>query len=355
MSYVLTSFVDCEVLQSELSNHFGCDYTKTEKPNETSLAAFLFSPANMTGTLQRQISGDGDGKLKDVKLVYTPRIPLGNVDTTITPSDCSSSQDFGQRSETYTLDENVGVQIDRKVNTENLIRLCKSNPLYVSEMIYNMMGAAIRRMDQILAGQVIALAGGFGADETDVAAQFKTVRTRKTSGGQDLSTDFIEEIDFASENAGYCNPAAVFGYQEIYKAYKALRASNCCSDAGINIAELQSLSGTMFMPNRNIASVFNDSNKFITIDPGAAQVITYNRYLTDDGVMTVNDATTKRTVMMHPTLNIPFDFKADYSCGTWSFFISLAFKTVGVPTDIYEDEDVYNGVTGINKYVVNNA
>lgn len=359
MSYVLTDFVNCETLQDEMNDHFGCDRTKMLKPNETSLVQFLFSPMNTAGTLQKQINDSG--KLKDVKLVYTPRIPLGAVDTTIDPTDCVSTNDGGQRSQTYTLDENVGVQIDRRVNTEDLIRHCKNNTLYVQELVGQMADALIRRMDQILALQVITLAGGFGQGESLYSPQLKAVRTRKSASGAtqyDVSTNFIEEISFAAENAGYCGNPVVMGFNEIYKAFKAIDASNCCSDAGINIAQLESLAGTTFIPNRNIATVFNDSatsNKFITLDPGAAQVITYNRYLTDDGVMTVDLGTSQTTVYVDPRYGIPFDFKVNYNCGVWSFFMSLAFKTVGVPTDIYEDEDIYDGVTGINKYIVQNT
>jgi hypothetical protein len=353
MSYVLTSFVNCETLQSQLNDHFLCDYTKTIKASETSLVSYLFSPLNTANTLQSQIGGNG--KVKDVKLVYTPRIPLGAVDTSITPADCSSTNDAGQRSATYTIDENVGVQIDRRIDTEDLIRLCQDNGSFVSNMVAQMMDAAVRRMDQLIAAQAIALAGDYGTNETNVTAGFKTIRTRLTSSSPSLSTNFISQIDFAAENAGYCNAPAVFGYHELYSAFKELNAANCCADSGTNIAQLNSLAGTMFMPNKNITTVFNNTNQAIMVDAGALQVLTYNRYLVNDQVMTVNDATTQRTVIYHPTLGIPFDFKADYSCGVWSFFVSLAFKTVGVPDDIYEVEDIYSGVTGVNKLVVNNA
>jgi hypothetical protein len=170
MSYVLTSFINCETLQSQLDNHFGCDYTKTIKPAETSLVSFLVSPANTSGTLQRQID---NGKLKDVKLVYTPRIPLGAAGTTITPSDCTSTNDAGQRSETYTLDENVGVQIDRRIDTEDLIRLCSDNNMFLQNMLLQMSDALVRKMDQLVASQVIALAGGYGTNITIQNSSYK--------------------------------------------------------------------------------------------------------------------------------------------------------------------------------------
>lgn len=354
MSYVLTSFVNCETLQAKLNDHFLCDRTKTIKPSETSLAGFLSSPVNTNGTLQEQISSNG--KLRDVKLVFTPRIPLGAVDTTITPTDCTSTNDAGQRFETYTLDENEGVQIDRRIATEDLIRLCEDDNAFVDNLVIQMMDAALRRYDQLLAEQAIALAGDFGTNETGVTNQFKSIRTRLTSTSPALSTNFIAQIDFAGENAGYCNAPIVFGYHELYSAFKELNAANCCSDSGTNIAQLNALAGTMFMPNKNITTVFNDTNKALMLDAGAIQVITFNRYINKNNkVMVVNDGSTQMTTLFHPTFGIPFDFRANYDCGVWSFFLSLAFKAVGMPDDIYEVEDIYSGVTGVNKLVVDNS
>lgn len=352
MSHI-TEFVNCETLQSRLTDHFGCDYTKTLKTNETALVSLAFSPINTRGTLQQQISSSG--KLKDVKLVYTPRIAAADVSTSITPGTCTSTKEHGQLSKTYELDENVGVQEDRVVDTENLIRYCGDNQFYIEGMLLQMMEACIRKMDTVLAEDAISLAGGFGVDEDGVTDGVKSVSTRKASS-TDLSSNFIEEIDFASENAGYCNAPLVLGFGEIYKAYKALRASNCCPDNGTNLALLNQLAGSMFIPSRSVATAFNDPDNFLTIDPGALQVLTYNRYMANDGgIMVVNEGTSKRTILIHPTLGIPFDYKADYSCGKWHFFVSLAFKTVGMPDDIYHEGDIYDGVTGINKYVVANS
>jgi hypothetical protein len=287
-------------------------------------------------------------------LVYTPRIPDADVDTTIDAGTCTTDKKQGQRSETYQLDENEGVQIPRVIDTEDLIRFCQANSTYLEETLLSMMDACVRKMDKIIAADAIALSGNFGAGETGVTDGVKSIRTRKT-GSSDLDYNFIEEIDFAAENAGYCGAPAIFGYSELYKAYKVLRASNCCADNGTNIAQLNDLTGSLFIPNRNITTAFGSSNNALMVDLGALQVLTYNRYIEDGGVMTINDATTKRTVITHPTLGIPFDFKADYSCGKWHIFVSLAFKTVGMPDDLYFASDIYNGVVGVNKLVVANS
>jgi hypothetical protein len=354
MSYTLNTFVNCEDLQDRINDHFLCDRQKTLAVPEASLVQFAFSPANTRNTLQNQVAS-GDGKLKTVNLVYTPRIPAGAVDTTITPDDCTATVKQGQRTEAYTLDENEGVQISRLISTEDLIRFCRSNALYVEETIMQMMDAAILKMDKIIAADAIALAGKFGYGDTDITDDVKTVKTRKT-GSTDLNMNFIEEISFSAENAAYCGAPLVFGYNEAYKAFKALQASNCCADNGTNLALLNDIAGTFFIPNRNITAAFGSANNFLTIDAGAIQVLKYNRYLgPDGGIDMINEGTAKRTVVVHPAYGIPFDLKMDFSCGNWHIFVSLAFKTVGMPDDMYYTGDIYEGVTGINKFVIANS
>jgi len=354
MSYTSQDFVNCEDLQDRITDHFLCDRQKTLAVPEASLVQFAFSPLNTNNTLQNQVAS-GDGKLKTVNLIYTPRIPAGAVDTTITPDVCVAEIKQGQRVESYTLDENEGVQIPRVISTEDLIRFCRQNERYVEETIMQMMDACILKMDKVIATDIISLAGKFGFGDTDITNDVKSVKTRKT-GSSDLNMNFIEEISFSAENSAYCGAPLVFGYNEAYKAFKALQASNCCADNGTNLALLNDIAGTFFIPNRNITAAFGSANNFITVDAGAFQVLKYNRYLgANGGIDMINEGTSKRTVVVHPAYGIPFDLKMDYSCGKWHIFVSLAFKTVGMPDDMYHVGDIYEGVTGINKFVIANS
>ena len=355
MSYSISDFINCEDLQDRIEGKFtSCDYTQTLKPNETSLVQVLQSPLNTNGSLQQQVAS-GDGKLKTVNLIYTPRIPAESVGTSIDRGTCTAEIKQGQRVKAYTLDETEGVSISRVIDLDDLIRFCRSNPEYLTETLMQMMDAATRQMDRVIASDIIALAGKFGAGETGVVGDVKTVRTRKASS-QDLSMNFIEEISFASENAGYCAPAIAFGWGELYKAWKALDASNCCADNGTNLALLNNLAGTSFVANRNVPLAYGNANNFYTIDAGAVQILKYNRFLAEDGgISKIDSETVKQTVILHPQTGLPFDLRMYFNCGKWSIFVELAFKTVGLPDDVYFAGDIYDGVTGVNQYVINNA
>ena len=350
MSYI-ASLVACPDLQDRINGYFGCDKATMLKVNETGLVQFLNSPVNTNNVLSNTIS-PGSGKLRTLELTYTPRIKSDDIETTITRESCVATEPYGNRSASYTLDTTVGVQDSKKIRMADLVRICQDDQTYIESMLMAMMDAQIRKMDIIAAQQAVLLAGNFGVSEDDVTDDVKTVSTQRTGGG--LSDDFVSEIDFASDNAGYCMTPFILGYGEIYKAYKKLAAA-CCADNGLNVAALAQAVGLTgsFIPDRNIKTALGTAADFITVDPGALQLLTYNQF-EGYGNMMDTDIFTQKTIV-HPQTGIKFDYQAKFDCGYWHFFISVAFKVVGVPTDLYYSGDIYDGVTGVNKYKIVNA
>ena len=277
------------------------------------------------------------------------------VGTTINPNSCTSTSKFGERNEVYTIDPLVGVSIDKEIDPMELITRCETDSNYFNRMVMGMMDAAVRRMDETTANELIAFSGGFGPSETGVSSLTKTVKTRTSTTDSRLVSNFISDIEFAADNAGYCGVPIAFMYHDVWKAAQELRASNCCNDGGMNLSTLASLAGITFVPNRNIPSALGSTSKFITIDPGQVQLLTYNKYMQGDNIMLVNDESYKQTTVQHPETGLTFDLRMVFTCGKWHVFIELAHKLVGIPDDLYEAEDIYSGITGVNKYVVNNA
>lgn len=352
MSYAISAFISCPTLQDNLNGYFGCDRTKTLKMNETSLVQFLVSPVNTNGNLQNQIY-PGNGKKRSVELIYKPRLSTSEVSDTIDYDNCTATQKWGMLSETYELDETDGVFISRVVDVSDLIAICQDNQDYVNEMIAAMMDAAIRKMDIRLATQVAALRGNFGLDESDVTDDVKSVSTTtQTTGIRD--DNFISEIEFAASNAGYCAAPFVFGYHEISKAYIRMKGA-CCATNGMNLAALEAGTNISFIENRNIPTALGANTHFLTLDPGAVQLLQYVMYEGPKGINVVDDDISKQTVLVHPILGIKFDFRMTRVCNKLHFFISTAFKAVGVPDNVYVADDNFSGVTGVNEYVIDNS
>ncbi len=348
MSY-LSSLIACPGLQSKINGYFGCDKARLLKLNETGLTQFLFSPVNTNGVLNKTVAPGGN-KIKTIELIYTPRIKTEDISTSINRENCTAVTPHGNRSETYTIDPNVGISVERKINAAELAFICESDESYIQSVQMDMMDGMMRAMDPILADQVVLLAGNFGVDEVDVTDDVKTVATQNGTGG--LSDNFISEINFAADNAGYCATPYVLGYGEIQKAYTKLDAS-CCADSGMNVALLAGQVGLRgsFIPDRYIKQALGSGSDFITLDAGAVQVLTYNAF---EGKNSFMQDTYVQTTITHPSTGVTFDFRATYDCGNWNFFMFLAFKAVGVPNDLYYSGDIYDGVTGVNKYKITN-
>lgn len=352
---VISNYVDCHTLQDQINGYFGCDKSILMKLNETSLTQFLMSPANTNNVLAQSVS-PGNGKLRSVELTYIPRILTNDVGTTIVDT-CVATSPYGNRSKTYTIDPLVGVYQERYIDVAELATMCEADESYIGGMLNAMMNAAVRKMDVVLASQVSLLAGEFGVGETNVSGGVKTVRTRRSSTDNGLSTDFISGINFASENAGYCAAPVAFGYGEMWKAAIEINAA-CCADNGTNVAMLNQITDITFMPNRSVPTALTGHSpaaQFLTLDPGAVQILSYLKYQGANGIRVINDEAYKQTVIIDPATGIAFDFRMVNTCGKLHFFISKSFKAVGVPTDLFYDGDVYDGTTGVNLYNIVNT
>jgi len=352
MSYI-ANLILCNDLQDRLNGHFGCDKATMLSVHETGLTQFLFSPINTNNRL-RQVVAPGNGKLRSVDLIYSPRIPAGDVSTTINRESCVSVTPRGELSANYTLDTAQGVEIEWKIRNADLIQHCQANEDYFNQEMMKSMSALTRRMDQVLAAQVFLLRGAFGAGEDNVSGNIKTVSTRRaTSLGGGLSDDFITEIDYATMNAGYCDKPFIFGFNEIYKSFTKLQAA-CCADNGMNVALLAQAVGVYgsFIPDSNIKTVLGANGDFITLDPGAVQVLTFNAFEGYGNELDQPNFTQK--VVVDPRTGIPYDLQVKFDCGYWHFRLSLAFKAVGVPTDQFFLGDRYYQTTGVNEFKITN-
>lgn len=352
MSYI-ANLILCPDLQDRLNGYFGCDKASMIAVHETGLTQFLFSPLNTNNRL-KQVVAPGNGKIRSIDLIYSPRIPDGDVSTSINRESCVSVTPRGELSANYTLDTDQGVEIEWKIRDKDLIQHCQDNQDYFNQELMKSFSALTRRMDRILASQVFLLKGAFGKGEEDVVNNIKTVATRKpTANGGGLTEDFITEIHFAAMNAGYCANPFIFGFGEIYKAYKLLEAQ-CCADNGTNVAVLGQALGLngSFIPDSNIKDVLGANGDFLMLDPGAVQVLTYNAF--EGYPSEMSQPTFRQTVVVDPRTGIPYDLQVKYDCGFWHFRLSLAFKAVGVPADQFFPGDRFYGTVGVNEFKITN-
>ena len=345
---VLTTYTACPDIQDRLDEVFA-KVSPSRIAEKQMFTEFLLSNENRDGVLQEQAS-PGRGKKRTVEVVYRPRIPESEVGDSVAQV-CTSTRDLGDTSAEYTIDED-GVSIDWKITLSDLANLCADNENYIAEQILDAMWALFRKLETKNMTQLTALIGNFDANEDNVAAGVKTTSTLFADGTQDPV--FIEDIEFASENAGYPSAPVVIGWGDIKKAFTRLKASNCCADSGLNAAEFAANGNLSFVASKKITSAVTSPN-FITTALGALQLLYYNEFMGPNGINEVNDGSYIQTVIEHPLLGVPIDYTAVHNCGTINFQLKLATKLVGMPTDMFcVGVDDLEGVTFVNEYTIVN-
>ena len=68
----------------------------------------------------------------------------------------------------------------------------------------------------------------------------------------------------------------------------------------------------------------------------------------------IDTETYKQTILLDPATGTPFDFVYKNDCGSITISLSLTFKLVALPNDMYSVGDRFEGVTQVNDWVIVN-
>lgn len=348
MSHTFSSLIPCPQIQQDLNSLFTtCDPTKIRE--SIKFLEFIRSADNTSGVIQSQISRGG-GKTRDVEVTYTPRILESEVSTDTTQT-CVSTNEAGMLSETYSLDcGDPGVHYSELFDLCTMADMCQENSLWIATRLQAIMDGLIRRMDTILMDQSTVLTGNFAVGETNVVANVKTVQTKFADGRPD--TNMLEEVRFATRNAAYCGTPRVIGYSEVDKYFNRFE-KGCCADSGLDLGEFSRNKNMIYLDDFRVEDSFGD-NHFLTIAPGALQMIWFNKFMGAKGINVLDDDSFKQTVIRDPETSIPFDMVMKHDCGKVTLEVFLAFKLIGMPNDMFSNGDRLDGVVQVNEWVVTN-
>ena len=268
MSHTSNTLLECPTIQDKLNDHFTtCDPTAIREP--IPFLEFIVSRTNTRNILQNQIA-PGSGKIRNVDLVYEPRLNENEVSTTSIQS-CTSGAEGGQRHENYNLNVDVGSSYPMKFKLTSIAEICEADELYIARQLQKGMDVMIRKIATTTMEQVPALKGNFGPNVATVNGSNElVVATKKASG--DIDTNFIEQISFAAMDTQYCGVPYIFGYDEIHKAFKRVKAG-CCATDGLNVGDFARNEGMVFMTDKRVLEVFG-ANHFISVGAGALQLLT---------------------------------------------------------------------------------
>lgn len=358
MSVTLLPFVDAPALQISLNAIY------QRNPMEASPELqFLNSPENTNRVLETSVVPGGTGHIRQVQLIYTPRVTEGEVSSTIT-TDCSKPGKAGDLTKTYQIDTTVGVEYGETISLAELKGRLQTNPEYFAERAYQSMSAVRRKLSTGVANQMVVLNGRFASDngEKGLSAgnMLKTVATKYAAAldGGKMNPEALQEIIFSSTNSGFTGRPFVMGFGEIMRYFSLLNSSGEYSAGGLNFMKFFESNSVGFMPSIRIHSALNGSgsgNKFLVFDAGALHLLQYNKF-EDPSAQAAQDNLVMGTVA-DPLTGIPFNYKYHLNpCGeTVSYIFSTSYKVVSLPDDMYAGGDRLEETNGVLQFAITNA
>ena len=307
---------------------------------------FLLSPEN-TKLIRTEVS-PGGGKLKTVEARWIQRLPETEVEEGGSILTCTSTNDYGDSTTTYTVDVTDTYTASQLINAADIARHCQENSRYVLESVMRLMDVIDRKVASAAAVQAVADIGEWGTEVEGyytVTGDCLQIATRQT-GGQALNEFALADILQATRMANYPGAPVVFGGAEMQRYANAVQAG-CCTQFGIDLLAISQQNGFGFAYDSRVAAAQGSQLKNLVTTAGAIQWLSFNLADWNTGITPVAGSNYSKTLVFTPA-GVPVDLTMKDDCGNLSIVLTTTGKIVTLPTDIYESSDKYAGVNYVN-------
>ena len=307
---------------------------------------YLLSPEN-TRLIRTEVA-PGGGKLKTVQARWVQRLPETEVEAGADILTCTSTNVYGDNTQTYTLDTTDTYQASALINAVDIARHCQANSTYVLETIMRLMDVLDRKVATAAATQAVAAIGEWG---TDVSSYFTVtgscleVATRQT-GGQALNEFALADIQQAATMANYPSTIIGFGGAEMQRYANAVKAG-CCTQFGIDLLAISQQNGFGFAYDQRVATALGSQNLNLITTAGAIQWLSFNLADWNTGINFQMGTNYAKTLAFTPS-GLPVDLTMKDDCGNLSIVINATGLIATLPSNIYESADVLANVNYVN-------
>lgn len=347
MSYLTSTYIDCEVMQTMLDDMFLTCVT----PQESMLALEAILASQKAAGISQMVS-DGNGKVKNVRVIYEQRLLESAVTSGSGARSCTTELETFDTSANYDIDPTVWLSAAEKFDTANLATVCYTD---VQGMIVRKINKVIdvleRKIATQTANQLVVLTGKWGdnvsgtvngSDEL-VLAQFAVTATKA------IDYTSMVTLDNAFNQTGYCAPAIIVGGTAL-SDYMKFANHGCCADAGVNVLDIANTFGKVVLYDKRVKTALGSENKSIAFQAGSLALITYNEAAQVPNL----GANYAKFKMFSPRTGLPIDIVMKDDCGKISIVGYANTKLVALPSDMFAVGDEYEGVNFVNKILVTN-
>jgi hypothetical protein len=287
---------------------------------------FLLSPEN-TKLIRTEVS-PGGGKLKTVEARWIQRLPETEVEEGGHILTCTSTNNYGDSTTTYTVDVTDTYIASQLINAADIARHCQENSRYVLESVMRLMDVIDRKVASAAAVQAVADIGNWGTEVEGyytVTGDCLQIATRQT-GGQALNEFALADILQATRMANYPGAPVVFGGAEMQRYANAVQAG-CCTQFGIDLLAISQQNGFGFAYDSRVAAAQGSQLKNLVTTAGAIQWLSFNLADWNTGITPVAGSNYSKTLVFTPA-GVPVDLTIKDVCGN----LSSVLTTTGLQT-----------------------
>ncbi len=329
----------CKALQANLIEFYQNNAAEFRTLGSVGLLKWLKSPQNTRGFRQIDVESIPGKKRAIAMLVDNPFC----FDVCSLAADCNTtrvestnpSQEivFDLTSDPYRVcdGEGSGAQpIQLAFDEDDLMKYCtQDDTTYITRQIARFIKRFLESLDQRIAEILIAHVGTTGTGASTLDLNFFNNNT--ATGQANLNAGAVFFLQQAWKDAANDGQFALIGGQRVnliasFKNWQGLNAM------GVDLNNLNEELPYIYY-DRNIDTAFGVNTDFLQIAPGAAQLITWNRYRGEKR-RAVTDLYTHDTII-DPATGIEVDFKWRYdeNCEKWVFepflYAELAVNPAG--------------------------
>lgn len=350
MSYNIGQICNGPQIQDLLQNHFRtCSPHSMPYLQDMGTLLYLTSKPNMDSAMQDQLSRNGQNKT--VEVIWMQRAQISETTASCTMN-CEGGEKEGTNCQQYRITECR--EIHWTVDPLDWDQSELPVGVWFTQQLQSKLNALTASLNREVVIDISANFGNFSNDEGVIigTGPVVTQTATPTTFVTETSHRMIEDVTYNSLNSGYCTTPTVLGWGEAYKYIKRINAGCCVPVLGLDNNLFASQNPLQFIPDRTIETILG-VNHFVSLDLGAAQVFTWNRFSGD--LKEVNDQSYFQRIIVDPVTGLSFDFIGKIDCGVWSFQLMIHYLTAFAPDDSFQVGDPNFNVNGVQHYLINNV
>jgi hypothetical protein len=326
----------CPNIQQKINNAWATMSPSTQRSKLGYLDA-LQSPQNTTG-VEKIATNSRNGKTGIVTLTGYTRGVVAE-----TSDDPSIFCDAAIEPTPYEIE----VECDNWIslagltfNEDQMRKICDPDSMWIADILNSRFDAIATQLDAELLALQAANFGNF----IDGTATVHTIYPLNSVLEAQPIAETLMLNEYMDIN-GTGTPLLV-GAENI-NLYSQLVKIGCCNDGGVDVAANGQY---QFFYDRQVGAAFGDNNDFVLMQPGAVQLVTWNRFV---GPYIMDEKLWKKDTITDPKTGVTYDMVMSYSpCegdaaeGQYVLSIGVYYTLAFLPVDAYQATDPLYGVNG---------